>query len=632
MSRSPYPPPPASLEELIETRLTRRSVLGGIAAGATAALLGRALGPPTVRAAAPSTLNFTEAQHVITANHQTAPGYSAQVLARWGDPVLPGAPPWSPAGLSAAAQSRQFGYNNDFLAFMPLPAGSGNSERGLLCVNHEYTNAELMWPGLKDGLGLNREQVDVEMAAHGLSIIELARGDGRWLRVPGSRLARRITLSTRMRLAGPAAGHPRLRTKADPEGATVFGTLNNCAGGKTPWGTILTAEENFHFYFGGDPRGTPEAANLDTYGIGHELRYAWHRHHERFEVEAEPNEPNRFGWLVEIDPHDPSSVPVKRTALGRAKHEGAGVTLDRTGRVVAYSGDDERLQFLYKFVSRGSFDRAMGRANSALLDDGTLFAARFEADGRLIWLPLVHGQGPLTRANGFAGPADVLIEARRAARLLGATPMDRPEDVEVNPVSGKVYVALTNNSRRKPDQVDAANPRPANRAGHLIEIIPPGPPDSRDHAGMEARWEIFLLAGDPRDRASGARYHPLTSPNGWLVCPDNLAIDKKGRLWISTDQGPDQSKNAVPDGMYACDTEGEGRALTKFFFACPVGAEMCGPEFTPDGRTLFLAVQHPGEGSTFESPSTRWPDFQHGVPPRPSVVAITKDGGGEIGD
>jgi hypothetical protein len=317
--------------------------------------------------------------------------------------------------------------------------------------------------------------------------------------------------------------------------------------------------------------------------------------------------------------------------MGRIKHEGAGMAIDRRGQVVAYCGDDERFQFLYKFVSRGRFDAAAGRANGALLDDGTLFTARFEADGRLIWLPLIHGQGPLTARNGFDSQAGVLIETRRAAALLGATPMDRPEDVEVHPLTGKVYVALTNNTQRKADQLNAANPRPGNRFGHLVEIVPPGSGGAPDHAAAEARWNVFLLAGDPRDETAGARYHPLTSPNGWMANPDNLAVDKKGRLWIATDQGPDQRKNAIPDGMYACDTEGEGRALTRFFFACPADAEMCGPEFTPDGRTLFLAVQHPGEGSTFDSPSTRWPEFREDRPPRPSVVAITKSDGGEIG-
>jgi secreted PhoX family phosphatase len=625
--------PAAPLEELIVARLSRRAALGGLLAAGALGLLARPVRP--ARAAAPSTFTFTEAPRVIGADLQVASGYAADVLMRWGDPVLAGAPPWAPAGRDAATQARQFGYNCDFTAFMPLPAGSGNSRHGLLCVNHEYTNGELMWPGVPDSRALDAERVAVEMMAHGHSVIEVAQGGDRWQAVPGSRFARRLTAETPMRLAGPAAGHPRLRTRADPDGARVLGTLNNCAGGKTPWGTVLIAEENFHFYFGGDPARTPEARNHAAHGIGKELRYGWHRFHERLDVEREPREANRFGWLVELDPYDPAAPPVKRTALGRFKHEGAGVTLDRRGQVVVYSGDDERFQFLYKYVSRGRFDPAARARNGALLDEGTLFAARFEADGRLVWLPLLHGQGPLTPANGFTGQADVLIEARRAAALMGATPMDRPEDVEVNPVTGRVYVALTNNTARELGQTDAANPRPYNRFGHLIEIIVPGGAPNRsgaaNHAAAEAAWNVFLLAGDPAIPEQGARYHPLVSPSGWLAAPDNLAVDRRGRLWIATDQGPEQRESGIPDGLYACDTEGAGRALTRFFFACPAGAELCGPEFTPDGQTLFLAVQHPGEGSTFDQPSTRWPDFRDDMPPRPSVVAIIKTGGGEIG-
>jgi secreted PhoX family phosphatase len=480
--------------------------------------------------------------------------------------------------------------------------------------------------------GQTAEQTRIELMSHGGATIEVVKQNGQWTVVPDSSYARRITLETEMDVVGPAASHDRLKTNADPTGTKVLGTVNNCAGGKTPWGTVVMAEENFHQHFGGElPAASPEKANYDRYGVSPEAGYPWHLTVDRFNLAKEPNEPNRFGWIVEYDPYDPDARPVKHTGLGRFKHEGATCIVNKDGRLVVYTGDDERFDYLYKYVSDGTFDPDAGNANSALLDDGVLYVAAFDAE-KCTWLPLVHGQGPLTAENGFQSQADVLIETRRAADLLGATPMDRPEDVEPNRVNGRVYVMLTNNSRRTAEQLDAANPRPENDHGQVVELIPPGGEGAdADHAAIEFGWEMFLLAGDPAKEGSGAMYHPDTQ--AWISSPDNCAIDTAGRLWISTDQGSAQRKNNIPDGMYACDVAGDGRALLKFFYGCPRDAEMCGPEFTPDGRTLFVAPQHPGEadGSTFENPSTRWPDFADGIPPRPAVVVITKDDGGPIG-
>ena len=361
------------------------------------------------------------------------------------------------------------------------------------------------------------------------------------------------------------------------------------------------------------------------YGLGG-AGFRWSRHLERFDLDKEPNEPNRFGWVVEIDPYEPQSMPVKRTALGRLRHEGCTYALAKDGRVVFYTGDDDRFEYVYKFVTARPWNPSDRAANRNLLDEGTLYAARFDADGKVTWLPLVHGQGPLTAANGFANQGDVVINARRAGDLLKATPMDRPEDIETNPANGRVYVVLTNNGSRKAEQVDKANPRAINDHGHILELVP----KDGDHASTEATWSIFLLAGKPGQDA-GARYHRATSDQGWLSCPDNIAFDSKGRIWIVTDGSPEAA--GVADGVYAADTMGRGRALTRCFYQAPTGAEVCGPIFTPDDQTFFLAVQHPGEdrGSTFEKPSTRWPDFKDGMPPRPSVVAITRKGGGPIG-
>ena len=612
-----------SIGLLIERRLSRRAALRGLVA------TGVAVAAAPAFAADMSTLTFAEVPHVNDGTHHVPEGYDVQVLIRWGDPVLPEAPAWDPRAQTASGQRLQFGYNNDFLGLHPLPRGSAAGDRFLMVVNHEYTNSNLMLPGIGEGrearLRADREQVEIEMAAHGGSVLEILRAGGRWTVVADSRYARRIDATTPMRLAGPAAGSERMRTQADPDGKRVLGMMNNCAGGETPWGTWLTCEENFYVYFAGEQDKLPDPALARRYAVGRSPAYAWGKFVDRFDLAKEPNEPNRFGWIVEIDPYDPQSVPVKRTALGRFAHEGCHHAVARDGRVVFYMGDDSRMEYVYKFVTARPWNPTDRGANRDLMDEGTLYAARFDADGRVAWLPLVQGQGPLTPENGFASQADVVIHARRAADLLKATPMDRPEDVEANRVNGRVYIALTNNGSRKPEQVDAANPRANNEHGHIIEVVP----DGGDHAATGGTWEIVIAAGDPA-RHEGTKYHPGTSADGWLSSPDNITFDGKGRLWIATDSG---EAAGIADGVYACDLVGPGRGLTRQFFAAPKGAEVCGPTFTPDDRTLFLSIQHPGEGkgSTFEAPSTRWPDFQEGQPPRPSVIAITKKDGGVIG-
>jgi secreted PhoX family phosphatase len=473
------------------------------------------------------------------------------------------------------------------------------------------------------------------MAAHGASVVEIRKTDGKWRAVLDSPYNRRITATTEMTLTGPAAGHDRLKTKADPTGAKVFGTINNCAGGVTPWGTFVSAEENFHGYFAGElPAGHAEAENYARLALPGGT-YQWSRFYDRFDIGKEPNEPNRFGWIVEIDPFDPNSVPKKRTALGRFKHEGAESIVARDGRVVFYLGDDERFDYVYKFVTAGIFDPYDRAANMDLLDDGTLFVAKFEEDGTIAWLPLVHGEGPLTAENGFHSQADILIETRRAGDLLGATRMDRPEDVQPNGATGKVYVMLTNNTKRTPDEVNAANPRAESAFGHIIEIAE----ENGDFAATKGTWEVLLQCGDPSIAEVGATFSTSTSKDGWFGMPDNCAVDSAGRLWVSTD-GNSPKQTGRTDGLWAVDTEGAARATSKLFFRVPVGAEMCGPVFTPDDASLFLAVQHPGDGgddwegfgrpSYYEDPATRWPDFRDDMPTRPSVVVVTKQGGGRI--
>ncbi|WP_027668612.1 PhoX family protein [Rhizobium leguminosarum] len=633
-----------TMGEIIGKRFSRRNFLqGSLAVSAIAATVSpiALMSADEARAAdnKGSAFNFSEVEAGVDDKHHVAEGYDADILLRWGDAVLPGAPQFDPAKQTADAQNKQFGYNNDYVGFIPL---DGSSEHGLLVVNHEYTNPHLMFAGLvqvvdgkiKQG-ALSKEQVDVEMAAHGGTIVEIRKTGGKWQVVADGKYNRRITANTPMEITGPAAGNDRLKTSADATGTRAIGTINNCAGGVTPWGTYIMAEENFHGYFSGAlPEGHKEAPNYKRYGVP-EGAYEWANFYDRFDLSKEPNEPNRFGWIVEVDVMDPTSAPKKRTALGRTKHEGAESIVAKNGKVVFYLGDDERFDYVYKFVTSAAFDPNDRAANMNLLDSGTLHVAKFNEDGTMQWLPLVFGQGPLTAENGFTSQADVLIECRRAGDALGATKMDRPEDVQPNSVNGKVYVMLTNNTRRKADQVDAANPRAENAFGHIIEISE----NDGDFTATSGKWEVLLKCGDPSVAAVGATFSTETTKNGWFGMPDNCAVDSAGRLWVSTD-GNNNKATGRTDGLWAVDTEGAARATSKLFFRVPVGAEMCGPLFTPDDETAFVAVQHPGDGgedwpghgrpSYYEDLSTHWPDFKPDMPVRPAVVAITKAGGGKI--
>ncbi|WP_187428792.1 hypothetical protein ROLI_017620 [Roseobacter fucihabitans] len=640
-----------TIGDVINRRYGRRDMLKGVlGVTATTALFGTSamIAPKQAAAATQGRYNFEELAWGNDETHHIAEGYNADILLRWGDPITADAPEFDVMNQSAEAQLQQFGYNNDYVGFTAL---NDEGTRGLLCVNHEYTNEEVMFPGLgrqdRAGFaGMTKELVDIEMAAHGGSVVEIAQGeDGKWALVRDSKYNRRITPhSTEMTIDGPAAGHARMQTNADPEGMTVIGTVNNCAGGMTPWGTYLMAEENFHGYFWSDVvdgedkpdvSAQPEATSMKRYGVPGRW-YAWGQHHDRWNIDKEPNEPNRWGWIVEVDPRNPDAKPIKHTALGRFRHEGAESTISSSGKLVVYSGDDNRFDYMYKYVSGGDVTDETAVFGSSLFSDGTLYVARFDEDGTIAWLPLVHGTGPLTAENGFNDQADVMIDTRLAADYLGATPMDRPEDANPGP-NGTAYVMLTNNTRRKADQVNAANPRAESSFGHIIEIKEAG----EDHAATTGTWSILVKCGDPTIEEVGAQWNPETSENGWFGSPDNCAFDAEGRLWVSTDQGSSWGKTGKSDGLYGVETDGDLRGTSKLFFRCPVGGELCGPYFHDSGETLFLAVQHPGtdgtkdlkgfeRDSTFEDPATRWPDFDAAMPPRPSVVVVTKQGGGKI--
>jgi secreted PhoX family phosphatase len=448
-----------------------------------------------------------------------------------------------------------------------------------------------------------------------------------------------------------------LRTSADPQGVRVLGTMANCAAGQTPWGTYLTTEENIQDYFGNlsdlkarkdvDPFVVDAHRRFRMWGVS--SLYGWEVVDPRFDLAQTPTEPFRHGWIVEIDPFDPTATPVKRTALGRFAHEAANTVVARDGRVVVYMGDDDKFEYLYKFVSAGRYDPKNRAANRDLLDRGTLYVARFDESGRGQWLPLVHNpKGPLNSAAGFRDQADVLVKARAAGTALGATPMDRLEDVEANPTTGRVYMSCTRNELRTISSKqttyagreldvgpNAANPRGGNQFGHIIELRDA----NDDHTALDFSWEVFLLAGDPAggrlitslsdvrpDSTYYAGYANAAdlSPIG---SPDNLGFDPAGNLWVVTDGTQPKGTN---DGCYACPTSGPQRGRLQQFMSAPVGAEVCGCRFSPDGETLFLSIQHPGEGGSVLSPTSHWPDGP-GTQPRSSVIAIRKEGGGPVG-
>ncbi|MBA2388941.1 MAG: PhoX family phosphatase [Geodermatophilaceae bacterium] len=619
-----------TFETILARRISRRSMLrAGIVIGAGAAVHA-SVGSAVAETAAVTSksafkLNFPPLEPPVPMPFDDvaiADTFTHDLVIRWGDNLVDGLPEFNVLTQTPELQAQRFGFNSDWTAYFPRNrSGPDYGRDGLLWVNHEYTDGLMMFPAYDPENPTNR-QVDIELAAHGGTLIRVAQAqNGRWVYLR-SDLNRRVTAVTPIQITGPAAGDPALQTSQDPTGRGVLGTLNNCGGGVTGWGTLLTAEENFDQYFANNaalPEGPQKALNA-RFGVPEgESSRKWERFHSRFDLAQEPNEANRFGWVVEIDPYNPTATPRKRTALGRFKHEAAAGTKTKNGRWAVYTGDDARFEFVYKFVTRDRVRPGGAVPNRDLLDNGTLYVARFNDDGSGEWLPLVHGTGPLTEANGFLSQADVLIRARDAGTALGATAMDRPEDIEPNPVVGSVYIALTNNDRRgtegNPD-VDPANPRPVNVAGHVIELVEAG----RDAGATSFEWEILLLCGDTDD--------PSTYYGGFdksqvseIAAPDNLAVDSLGQLWIATDGAP----RVLPmnDAVVGLPVVGPERGRTRQLFAGVFGCELTGIYFNSTETTMFVAVQHPGEGGTVLEPTSKWPN-NAGQVARSSVVAIRR--------
>ena len=609
---------------ILDARITRRRVLqGSIGLAATAFLgapLADELGIELARTAHATTPGFTSIPVSSDDEVHVPPGYSAEVFYAWGDPISDG-PEWKPdASNTAFEQSQQAGMHADGMHYFEIA-----EDWGVLAVNHEYTDDGILHP---DGMDpWTAEKVEKSQNAHGVSVIEVRRIDGRWTIVRPSNFAFRVTGNTSIRISGPAAGSDLMKTAADPAGTTAFGTLNNCAHGYTPWRTYLTCEENWNGYFSHDG----EISDLESrYGLAPGgFGYRWHEFDQRFSVADHRNEPNRFGWVVEIDPMKPYSTPVKRTALGRIKHEGAWTTIAGNGKVVVYMGDDERYEYIYKFVSSGTYDPDNAVANRNLLDDGTLYVARFNVDGSGNWLPLVLGQSGIGPATGFDSQAAVVTYARAAADVAGATPMDRPEWIAIHPTTQEAYCALTNNTRRTVDDVDAANPRTDNSLGHIIRWRESG----GDSTATSFDWDVFVLAGDP---ALGDP-NKAGNVNGDLFgSPDGLWFDQNGLLWIQTDisstsVGTGDYVNLGNNQMLAADVEtGE---IRRFLTGVP-GCEVTGVVLSPDGTAMWVNIQHPGEGPENLDPTnpTEFSSFPNGSPrPRSATLLVTKDDGGAIG-
>lgn len=568
---------------------------------------------------------------------QVAPGYSANVLAPWGTPLVDGASAFKGDGSEdAAAQALQVGDNHDGIHFFPI---DGKNHEGLLVMNHEYCTVDektgiYTWlfgsKGADAQKKWNKDHVHKSMNAHGVSVIHIQKNaKGLWDIVKGSVYNRRITAFSAMEMTGPAAGDALLQTKGDASGRRAQGTFNNCGNGFTPWGTYLACEENFNNYFGNSAGEDRRNAAQKRYGISAKASlFQWEKHEARFDYVKEPNESNRFGWIVEIDPFNPGSIPQKRTALGRFKHENAAFALTKDGRPVVYMGDDQANDYIYKFVSKHKY--VPGGKTSHLLNEGDLYVARFDAGkatgdfaGTGEWLLLdKQRNGKLHTDAQFANQAAVLVHARMAGDVVGATKMDRPEWVSVHPKTGEVYVTLTNNTSRT--VADEANPRPKNVYGQIVRWREAG----GDAAATQFEWDIFVLAGNPMvhtDRKNLMSGSANITADNTFNSPDGLAFDAEGRLWIQTD-GKYSNK-----GDYA--GQGNNQMLCadpvtqeiRRFFVGPKECEVTGITFTPDYKTMFVNIQHPGEDG-----DSHWPAGGNSIP-RSATVVITKDDGGVIG-
>lgn len=598
-------------ERVVQSAMSRRNFLGGLVVmGSGAAAMGTGLLSTTSAQAAVSRFGFKPIPIQTDFSVHVPEGYSWDVLVRWGDPLFSDGPDFDHAtGGTAASTERAFGENTDGMELFNIGG------KQVIAVNHEYANLKTNFPNNEDGKPTSAEDVLKTQNLQGVAVFEVAESDDGWSVVVDSPFNRRITHNTPMRIEGPAAGHDLLKTAADASGTTVLGTMNNCGAGKTPWGTYLTCEENFNGYFGSTDEAVELPADFKRYGIKTEGRYGYETYDPRYDLSQNPNEPYRFGYIVEIDPSDASSTPVKRTALGRFKHENAACTVAPNGQVVVYMGDDERGEFLYKYVSNGVY--SPGADTSSLLNDGQLYVAKFHDDGLGEWLALTEEATGMTYA-------EICVLTRVAASKVGATTMDRPEWVAINPQAVEAYCCLTNNKNRavKPNAggdetpVNGPNPRAENNYGQIVRWYPA----DDDHTSQIFKWDLYVMAGNPTVHEDAYGGSANVNEGNLFNSPDGMMFDSSGLVWIQTDgdDGNEGDFAGMGNNQMLVGDPVTGEIVR--FLTGPNGSEVTGITWSSDRRTVFAGIQHPG-GS--------FPDGE-GLP-RSSIVAVKRDDNAVIG-
>ncbi len=610
-------PETTQFDKIVETAISRRGFMCGILAFGAGTFVGSVGTLGSAKAQSAGRFGFKPVAANSLDTITVPEGFNWQVLAKWGDELWGDSVAFDQETRgTAASQAKAFGDNNDGMDLFEVDGHK------LFVVNNEYVNRKIIFGNRPEGKWENDDDIKKGMLGHGVTVMEISEEDGNWSILKDSKFNRRITPETQMDITGPARGHDFMKTAFDQKGETANGTWNNCGNGRTPWGTYLACEENFNGYFSAEEEDHEVSAELKRYGVSSkDWGYGWAKIDQRFDVSKHPNEPNRAGYVVEINPLDPNSTPRKLTALGRFKHENAEVVISANGQLVVYMGDDERGEFLYRYVSNGRY--SLGGDNSKLLEEGKLYVAKFSDDLRGEWIELTPA------ATGMASQAEICIHTRQAASAVGATTMDRPEWVAANPNKVEAYVALTNNKNRgvKPNAggdetpVGGPNPREKNVYGQIVRWMP----DDGEHTSNGFSWNIFALAGNPTLHSDANGGSTNINSGNMFNSPDGLRFDDNGFLWIQTDGNYSDKKDFAGMGnnqMLVGDTQ---TGAIERFMVGPKECEITGITWSADRRTAFVGIQHPGERG-----NSNWPDRGNSVP-RSAIVAIRRDDGGIIG-